>query len=132
MTTTLQDLRYAARMLMKAPAFATVAILTLALGIAINTAIFSVVNALLLRPLPYPASDRLVMIWQDMRARGGPADEWATPGNYVDWRARTDIFSAVTVVRGWSASLVGMGEHARSIAEQVVHRSAGRPAANAA
>ena len=84
----LQDVRYAVRVLRKSPTFAVVAILTLALGIGANTAIFTVVNALLLRPLPYRDADRLVTVWQDLRARGGPADEWATPGNYADWRER--------------------------------------------
>ena len=50
---------------------------------------FTVVNAVLLRPLPYAHPGRLVMVWQDLRARGGPADEWATPGNYADWRRET-------------------------------------------
>ena len=80
------DLRYALRLFLRAPGFAAVAILTLALGIGANTAIFTVVNALLIQPLPYAHADRLVMVWQDLRARGGPADEWATPGNYADWR----------------------------------------------
>ncbi len=89
----LHDLRYAGRMLLRAPAFAAIAILTLALGIGANTAIFTVVNALLLGPLPYRDPARLVTVWQDMRARGGPADEWATPGNYADWRQQTGLFS---------------------------------------
>ena len=88
----LHDLKYATRMLTRSPGFALVAVLTLALGIGANTAIFTVVNALLLRPLPYADPDRLVMVWQDLRARGGPADEWATPGNYADWRARRTLF----------------------------------------
>ena len=88
----LQDVRYAVRVLRKAPTFAIVAVLTLALGIGANTAIFTVVNALLLRPLPYRDADRLVTVWQDMRARGGPADEWATPGNYADWRNEEALF----------------------------------------
>src|SRR5688572_5871130 len=97
----LQDVRYAVRVLRKSPTFAVVAILTLALGIGANTAIFTVVNALLLRPLPYRDADRLVTVWQDMRARGGPADEWATPGNYADWRNEKTLFEEVAVLTGW-------------------------------
>ena len=110
MTSLMQDVRYALRLLVKAPGFAVVAVLTLALGIGANTAIFTVVNALLLRPLPYAQPDRLVMVWQDLRARGGPADEWATPGNYADWRREPDVFARVAVDRGWRPTLTGGAE----------------------
>ena len=95
MNTLMQDLRYAIRTLTRAPGFTVVAVLTLALGIGANTAIFTVVNALLLRPLPYSSPERLVMVWQDLRARGGPADEWASPGNYVDWSREKSLFEDV-------------------------------------
>ncbi len=105
MSNFLQDTRYALRSMRKAPGFTAIAILTLALGIGANTAIFSVVNALLLKPLPYPDADGLVMVWQDLRARGGPAREWTGPANHFDLKTKTEIFSGVTTVRGWNASL---------------------------
>ncbi len=115
------DLRYAVRLFLRAPAFAAVAILTLALGIGANTAIFTVVNALLIRPLPYAHADRLVMVWQDLRARGGPADEWATPGNYADWRKEKSIFDEVAVISGWRPTLSGGAEPESIPGEQVSH-----------
>ena len=121
MHTTLQDLRYATRTLLRTPGFAVVAMLTLALGIGANTAIFTVVNALLLKPLPYAKPERLVMVWQDFRARGGPADEWATPGNYVDWRAQKAVFEQVAVISGWRPTLTGGAEPEPLPGEQVAH-----------
>src|ERR671912_1844849 len=100
MSHVLPDLRYALRLFQRAPGFAAVAILTLALGVGANTAVFTVINALLIRPLPYANADRLVTVWQDLRARGGPADEWATPGNYADWRRETGIFEQLAVIGG--------------------------------
>ena len=117
----LHDIRYAVRVLRKSPTFAVVAILTLALGIGANTAIFTVVNALLLRPLPYRDADRLVTVWQDMRARGGPADEWATPGNYADWRNEKALFEQIAVITGWRPTLIARAEPEPIPGEQVSH-----------
>ena len=119
MQTTLQDLKYAIRSLLRAPGFAAVTILTLALGIGANTAVFTIVNALVLRPLPYPAADRLVMLWQDIRARGGPADEWASPGNVVDWRAQLPQVEGVAAIGGWRPTLTGDAEPEALTGEQV-------------
>jgi putative ABC transport system permease protein len=121
MHTTLQDLRYAVRLLFKTPSFTFVAVLTLALGIGANTAIFTVVNSLLLRPLPYSDPHRLVMVWQDFRARGGPADEWATPGNVADWRAATELFANVAAIGGWRPTYTGETEPEPIAGEQVSH-----------
>ncbi len=114
-----RDLRYAARWLWRSPAFTVPAVLTIALGIGATTAIFSVVQGVLLAPLPYSAPERVVTVWQDMRPRGGPADEWATPGNLADWSAATDLFATVASIRQWGPTLTGMGEPEMLIGEQV-------------
>lgn len=121
MQTTLQDLRYALRSLAKAPGFAAAAILTIALGIGANTAIFTIVNALLIRPLPYADAGRLVMLWQDLRARGGPPDEWASPGNFTDWGSSLDVLERVAAIGGWRPTLTGSAEPESLAGEQVSH-----------
>ena len=117
-----RDLRYAIRWLWRSPAFTVPAALTIALGIGATAAIFSVVHAVLLAPLPYSAPDRLVMVFQDMRARGGPANEWATPGNLADWLAAKDVFSSVASIRQFLPTLTGMGEPEPLVGELVTQQ----------
>ena len=106
----LRDLRYAVRMLAKRPAFTVVAVLALALGIGANTAIFSVVNGVLLRPLPYKEPDRLLMVWEDHTARGGPSTEWTSPPNFADWRDQNNVFDRMAALQAWLPTLTGVGE----------------------
>jgi hypothetical protein len=105
MQTLWQDLRYGARMLMKKPGFTLIAVLTLALGIGANTAIFSVVYALLLRPLSYHEADRLVMLSE--KGRQGRRSTISYP-NYSDWRERAQSFEGMASVRSESFNLTGV------------------------
>src|SRR5262245_750407 len=89
MRTLWQDLRYGARMLLKNPGFTLIAVVTLSLGIGANTAIFSVVNAALLRPLPYEESERLVFLSERSQQLEGMSISWP---NYVDWRKSNHVF----------------------------------------
>src|SRR5688572_12573387 len=91
METLWQDIRYGMRMLVKAPSFSIVATIALALGIGANTAIFSVVNAVLLRPLPFANSERLMSIWETNPTRGQLRGSASYP-NFVDWRAQNTVF----------------------------------------
>src|SRR5215213_10257750 len=94
MNTVFHDLRYAARMLRNNLGFTVVAVLTLALGIGTSTAIFSVVNAVVLRPLPYPEPHELVRITSELRGFGATDTGVAAP-ELADYQARTDLFSGV-------------------------------------
>src|SRR5467141_4935804 len=89
-----QDLRFAARMLRKNPGFTAVAVLTLAFGIGANTAIFGVVNAVLLRPLPFLQPDRLVLIWAT-NTRSGDTEDVASYPDFEDWKAQSRSFDAM-------------------------------------
>src|SRR5438034_10186237 len=99
----IQDLRYGARMLRKNPGFTAVAVLTLALGIGANTAIFSIINGVLLKPLPYEEPDRLVTLWERSPQRGIEQDRVSGP-NYLDWRAQNTVLSDMAVSPGWEGS----------------------------
>jgi len=101
METLFQDLRYALRNLAKTPAFTAVALITLALGIGANTAIFSVVNVVLLRALPYADPDRLVVLLHKGR---NPASH----GNFMDWKRDNHVFENMAAAEGWSANLTGV------------------------
>jgi predicted permease len=101
-----RDLRYALRALRRSPGFTIVAVLTLALGIGANTAIFSVVNAVLLRPLPYPVPGRLVRIYETSVAVRGHRDAVSAP-NFVDWQAQARAFTAMGVLRAEPFTLTG-------------------------
>lgn len=90
----IRDLRYSVRVIIKSPAFAIVAVITLAIGIGANTAIFSVVNAVLLRPLPYPQPERLTMVW-DANPQLGRDSAGPSPGNFLDWRERNEVFDSI-------------------------------------
>jgi putative ABC transport system permease protein len=96
-----QDLRFAVRMLRKSPGFAAVAILSLALGIGANSAIFSVVYATLLKPLPYPESDRLVYVYETFQRHGGQGTGSTSTPNLEDWRAGNTVLEAIG---GWSSA----------------------------
>ncbi len=112
METLWQDLRYGARQLARSPGFTVVAVLTLALGIGANTAIFSVVNAVLLRPLPHPEPERLTMVWLDNRNEGWPEDLTSYP-TYLDWRSQNRSFEDLAAFTPSEASLSGDGEPER-------------------
>jgi predicted permease len=104
--TLLQDVRYALRMLAKRPGFTAVAVVTLALGIGANSAIFSVVNGLLLRPLPYPDSERLAIIWTHSPG-ANVAQDWPSPGQFAAVKSQTDVFEDLALTHGFSANLAG-------------------------
>ena len=109
MQTLWQDVRYAIRLMRQNWGFTLIAVISLALGIGANTALFSVVNAVLLRPLPFPEPDRLVMIWEDATFIGFPQDTPA-PGNYADWKAQAQTFADMAACGNRSFNLTGDGE----------------------
>ena len=105
----MQDLRYAFRTLRKEPLFTAVAVLTLTLGIGANTAIFSLVYQVLLRPLPYPSADRLVFVWNTYPLMGLPQASVSIP-DYLDRKTQAPAIEDATLVTGRSVSLAGGGQ----------------------
>jgi putative ABC transport system permease protein len=112
MDTLLQDIRYSIRTLIKNPAFTGVAVLALGLGIGANTAIFSVVNAVLLRPLPFEQSKRLVMVWEK-RLQLGRIRNTVSPPDFNDWRAQNQVFEDMAAYAGQGFNLGSTAEPER-------------------
>ena len=110
MQTFWQDVRYGARMLSKNPGLAAIAVITLALGIGANTAIFSVVNAVLIRAFPYREADRLVILFEK-----SPRTEKNTisPANLMDWREQNTVFEGIAAFIDARVNLTGDGEPQR-------------------
>ena len=113
-----EDLRYALRQMRKSPGFTVVAVVTLALGIGANTAIFSAVNAVLLRPLPYPNSDQLVMLWEENPHRGW-FENIISGENFHDWQTQNQVFSEMAAFESNSFSITG-GRQAEEVAGEHV------------
>ena len=108
----LQDLRYSVRTLLKRPGFVITITLILALGIGANTTIFSVVNAVLMRPLPYEAPDRIVMIWETNQSQAVPRSI-VSPANFLDWKQQNNIFDHLAAFRFWYYNVTGAGDPER-------------------
>ena len=102
----LQDLRYAIRTLRRSAGVTLVIVASLAIGIGANTAIFSVVNALLLKPLPYPEPDRLAVLWLRSPGINIPQD-WPSPGQYIDIQNENRSFDEMSISQGRSGTLLG-------------------------
>ncbi|HYL96795.1 MAG TPA: ABC transporter permease, partial [Terriglobales bacterium] len=109
METLLQDIRYGLRMLRKSPGFTAVAVITLALGIGANTAMFSVVDAVLLKPLNFPHSEQLVSVNEVDSRRPGKPDTFSYP-DFFDYRAQNQTFAGMATYRDASFTLTGVGQ----------------------
>ena len=109
MRTLWRDIHYGLRMLKDHPGFTAVAVFALALGIGANTAIFSVVNAVLLQTMPYGEPDRLVMVWSSSPARNIDAQP-VSPGDFNDWKEQNTVFEQISASRDAQFNLTGMGD----------------------
>src|SRR5258708_4575523 len=115
METLFQDLRFGLRILRKSKAFTAVAILTLALGIGANTSIFSLVNAVLLRPLPYDKPEQLFMVNETWR--NSPAS--VSAGNFGDWKTQSRVFDSIAAIQQTSFNISSGGTPDRVLGERV-------------
>src|SRR3954453_9421725 len=127
----LQDLRYAFRVLAKSPGLTLVIILSLGIGIGANTAVFSVADALLLKPLPYPHPDRLALLW--LRSPGiGIPEDWPSPGQFFDVRQQNHSFEEMSLSIGTSVNLMGVAQPQRIetiyTTSSLLHMLGARPA----
>ncbi|HZN06934.1 MAG TPA: ABC transporter permease, partial [Pyrinomonadaceae bacterium] len=104
MDSIITDIRYALRWLRKNPGFTWLSVLMLTVGIGVNTAMFSVINTVLLTPLPYPEADRLV--WMN-ESGAEVANRWVSYPNFVDWRQRNQVFESMSTFRGWFMNVTG-------------------------
>ena len=114
-----RDVRYALRQLRRNPAFSAIAIATLALSIGGIAAIFSVFDAILLRPLPYTGADRLVMVWDDMSKSEGDSTFFSTPAEWIEWRRLNTVFTDLACSQPATAMLSGDGEPEEARARKV-------------
>src|SRR5881396_2309068 len=114
----MNDLKFAVRQLLKNPGFTAVAVLTLALGIGANTAIFSVVNAVLLRPLPYLEPERLIRLWESNPGRGWPEFSASAP-NFEDWRKQQAVCEQLAAYEFATFNFTGSGSPERVAALSV-------------
>ena len=103
-----QDILYGLRMMRKSPGFTALAVLTLALGIGANTAVFSNVNALLLRPFPFPDLDRVTVVYETVPKQDA-TNVKAAPANFLDWTEQSKTFEHLAAFHGWDANLTGEG-----------------------
>src|SRR6185369_12948667 len=116
----MNDLRHAIRALFRYKTFSMMAVLTLALAIGANTAIFSVARAVLLDPLPYPNASQLVMVWESAPRIGFPTNT-PSPGNFTDWKAQNKVFQGMAALGNRSYNLTEAGEPERLQARTVTH-----------
>src|SRR5258705_8675291 len=106
----ISDARFALRNLARSPAFTAIAVLTLALGIGATTAMFSAVDALVIRSLPYPDAGRLVMLWTDATKRDQPRTEWTNVAQARDWAKGLSGVESLYAFTDWSVTLTGSGD----------------------